>query len=725
MSDPAAVQPDVDPEIQQYIEAVKLKIELQQLEEQQQQQQRQHQHQHQHQQVGEQHIYSTQDLVTASGSSSSANPNSASQQFELGKHDFELAGYRNSRIQQHNSLFQNQSQSLHPSSTSVSSTPTSSLFLAASPLIPEPKGPALNDFDLKDAPLHTPPSTFSKMNPFYPYSSGAATARMPMSARPYEKERQSQQEYRWTPGPAHRTTNAPSSTQIGASQHHFNNLNASRVGNTGNFPSATGSAYGGARMNGYATAPTGSASLHTHSQNLALRPVSETLSSENALLRAELSSMSSLNRELRREMERLKTEQQSFSNETLRARDAQKQSEIEALRRELALSQSELARAVQIKHSAEDIARRSSDDKESQQHFAVALETQAVRAGSRMQQLADGLEKYTRDLLPNYVPPQLAAMEDATAVASGDSEDSFGIGFAVGRIERTTQLLRLVVEAKIETFNMMRQKLKEENFALKAEVERLANRSAVAQSSNADAGKKLEAERAAMRDEVEELERLYTQRMDTLRRQLEDAKRTAEDAQARADAYVREASLARDESSTRERSLDSLRADLEREQSARAVLAAELSSARETAQKLKDEIEQLRLTQKFLGTANNGTLTHERLDVMRTMEKLLQENRSLKVDKARLEADAVQVRRENVQQKVASNLGDRELMMAAMDVTSSYEITSKLLQRNIANTQGAPPSMAQQHSVMPSSARPSSAHGNYGTSSSLRSSNLR
>jgi predicted nucleic acid-binding Zn-ribbon protein len=483
-----------------------------------------------------------------------------------------------------------------------------------------------------------------------------------------------------------------------AAHHHANPNPQPHALSSGLSSSSSGAATGtlNANVNAHHAQTNASAGLRSSSA------LAQTMAAENQLLRAELQSLTAMSREQRREMERMRTEAQvqaisaSIPNAPYGNMNAQipsQPSTVPSYGQTTTIPTAAANNNTLPHHAAlfstTTNAIHNNVNLGSSGNFATATEVELLRrevqiANTQLATLSQRFETYQRELLPNYDQLAHPAFSGSLSLSqSGSLPIDSSLLSHVARIDRGLQMLRFVVDAKLETYSRMRARLKEENLALRADNERLMG--IQAQSVAA-----VEGERSQVRADVEHLEQQYHSRIDSLRRQLDDAREAAASVNGRTESLQREVQTLREERDRALRQISDVQKEVADEENMRAVLAAELATERDKVVRLKDELEQLRLSQKYLSAVSGGSnqnngagVPPERLDIMRTVEKLLAENRALKLDKARLEGELVQVRREGLQQRLASTIGEREIMLAANDQTSSYDLTAKILQKNL------------------------------------------
>lgn len=77
------------------------------------------------------------------------------------------------------------------------------------------------------------------------------------------------------------------------------------------------------------------------------------------------------------------------------------------------------------------------------------------------------------DLLPSFRPAISSQIPNVAADVLGTTSDEFGLFPQLIKLGHSLSLLKMVVDAKLETTTLLRQRLKEENVGLKAEIESL------------------------------------------------------------------------------------------------------------------------------------------------------------------------------------------------------------------------------------------------------------
>eukprot|EP01028_Stygiella_incarcerata_P008258 TRINITY_DN355_c0_g1_i1.p1 TRINITY_DN355_c0_g1~~TRINITY_DN355_c0_g1_i1.p1 ORF type:complete len:826 (+),score=302.67 TRINITY_DN355_c0_g1_i1:83-2560(+) len=403
----------------------------------------------------------------------------------------------------------------------------------------------------------------------------------------------------------------------------------------------------------------------------------QSLVSENSLLRSELISVSEYSKDLRHEIEQLKTERESDIDQAKLQATRKQVDEVSRLQKELSVVATELERCERSKKKVEERLSSFESAMMSRESENVDAMREFQFAAGMINELAEGITQYSRVLLPTFHPEEDDDGEEEMELPRASS-----IEIAARDAHKAFQNLKRVVSARMETYDIMRQKLKKENDDLKTKLESSVSRTMSATSHHQKEQSRYREEREQIQREIREMEMLYEKRITELQSTL--SSRASRDTEAvgtvsQLEKELEDVSRALEQSTKEKKSLE-LR--LDEDHAARAQLAGDLSEERRKVRMMEEELETLKLTQKFLPRTGDGRATVDQMELMRRMDQLLSENRALKEEKAALEGNVHALKKENLEARLQASISDREVLMAARDEVSSHELTSKLFQRH-------------------------------------------
>lgn len=407
-----------------------------------------------------------------------------------------------------------------------------------------------------------------------------------------------------------------------------------------------------------------------------------------------MESLTSYSKELRSEIEKLRTEREAEVFSLRSQWREETEEERQRLLSEIGDLRGSLDDALNRNAALESAMQSQEESAEGRSRLTVETGESLVRLGTSLSEVCGMIESYQQSLLPSFTPPAEADLNVEKLPA-----DEFGIGEQTMRIERAVRILQMVVDAKMETLSLMRVKLKEENFGLKSKLDAVESKTVDSAATQKIAAEQFENERSGIRQEIRDLESLYEEKICEMRKELETSKDAAGTETQRASQAAEENAALTSKVGKLTAEASDLSERLERDHEARAQLASELSSERRSLQTLREEHEKLKLTQKYVGGASDGRLSGEKFDVMRTMDRLITENTSLKQKVLLLETEAQMAKRERVERQHEVSISDREVMMAATDKLSANEIAGKIARRTMAEVSAGGASSAASSSL--------------------------
>jgi len=245
------------------------------------------------------------------------------------------------------------------------------------------------------------------------------------------------------------------------------------------------------------------------------------LQNENQLLRAQLHAMAARDREQRIELQRLQDgREQELEHAYKRTEEetalhhAQVQATMQQMQRTGQLQNVACAQ-LEAQLSAADAARAKDAD------HRVQVENLLRGISATMSHLVEIVESFQRDMLPTFEPPP----DIFGAVEMPDCHiEDFGAVSEIRKLDRGLALLRMVMDAKVETLTLIRNKLKDENNTSKSRIEELSQQLKLLQEvqvSNRACDEALEAEKRSLRTEFFQIQELYNAEIANLQSKLQ------------------------------------------------------------------------------------------------------------------------------------------------------------------------------------------------------------
>eukprot|EP00656_Telonema_subtile_P018539 TRINITY_DN20035_c0_g2_i2.p1 TRINITY_DN20035_c0_g2~~TRINITY_DN20035_c0_g2_i2.p1 ORF type:complete len:306 (-),score=124.17 TRINITY_DN20035_c0_g2_i2:102-1019(-) len=254
-----------------------------------------------------------------------------------------------------------------------------------------------------------------------------------------------------------------------------------------------------------------------------------------------------------------------------------------------------------------------------------------------------------------------------------------GLQGHLSELERAVPMLRMILEAKVETLGLIRTNLSNENEALKQQLQHSAGQQQELQQALEAAEQRVEEERAELRGEFEEIQQLYSHELARL--QAEVSVQATPNAAQHSAARCRELEA---EVCALQEALGAAQVQLADDHKMRARLAAELQTERNSAVVAANELKALKNSQKFLGAPpGERAVPEEKVDLMNLVNHLFSESHSLKEEKLLLQNQLQAMHLAALDQQLDSRIGQKELSMAGANLISDMDITAKILRRNM------------------------------------------
>ncbi|KAL2635075.1 hypothetical protein R1flu_006554 [Riccia fluitans] len=408
--------------------------------------------------------------------------------------------------------------------------------------------------------------------------------------------------------------------------------------------------------------------------------LSRSLRNENDLLRFQLNDIIAREKNQRVELQRLRSHRDVEVSQLVNAGTAQLKAEVEQLKGLLQSTSSQLLQALNEKEKLVADKDQSVRALEEVRHGAAAtesslrnrlqyLEEMVTKGFTMATSLADSVDAFQRHVLPTFNPS--ASDLNKPCKAAADTGAPKSLTDELSRLENGLTLLRVLVDAKNDTLVLIRGKLKQENEELRAELqvarERDFKQTLAAQQQPPPTNKDdVQFEKNMLRQELHSLQNLYNAEVKQLKAKLKMYELEDQAGHGRFEEAQNELHNLQNKLVALEGSRALLETRLKDETSARSQLVSQLFTLRKENEKLKAELETLRLNQKFLvRQPRSGRIPVEKMDLMNTMNQLLMEMNKLKGEKVALEEELKVQRRSQVREQVKKTVTARDVTMAA------------------------------------------------------------
>ncbi|XP_024388399.1 uncharacterized protein [Physcomitrium patens] len=427
------------------------------------------------------------------------------------------------------------------------------------------------------------------------------------------------------------------------------------------------------------------------------RVISRTLRNENDLLRYQLNDIIAREKNQRIELQRLRDHRDVEVASLVQAATQHLKGEVEQMKFLLQSTSAQLLQALAEKEKAVNDSHDTMRTVEELKHNAEVNETCIMeqlrglkellsKTSGTVTALADSVEGFQRHVLPTFKPSgtnvtkltrNLPSKPGVTELMTSELE----------RLEAGITLLRVIVDAKNDTLVLIRGKLKQENEDLKTELQLARDRETRTSISDrkpnnatAVANDDMVHEKTVLRQELQSLQNLYCAEVKQLKAKL---KYQEEEGVAESNRFCEiqhECKVLQSRIESLEAAKDMLEVNLKDETSARSQLVSQVFNLRKENEKLKTELETLKLNQKFLvrQPRSGGRIPVEKMDLMNTVNQLLLEMNKLKSDKVTLEEEIKTVRRCQMRDQMTRTVTARDVAMAASNKVGDGEIAGKL-----------------------------------------------
>eukprot|EP00898_Chlorokybus_atmophyticus_P005455 jgi/Chlat1/5910/Chrsp4S06403 len=407
------------------------------------------------------------------------------------------------------------------------------------------------------------------------------------------------------------------------------------------------------------------------SENEHLRIQTNSLSAQIGQLRAELSAAASRRAELEATAERAR-DYEALASEVDRFRAVAEQSHDEKARLRDDVRRLEDALA--------DATHSNVDTQVAYEARLHSLEDTISSATSSAKHLADEVERFQRHVFPAFQRPS-----DSPPSASNTNECP--LHNELSRLEKGLGLLRVIVDAKAETLNLVRDRLKEENNGLRKELRLAQQLQREAEEVISDARRMQSTEREALRGELLALQRLHQQETSLLHKKLREMESTRQDTLKQAKRSDAHSDALAAQIAALEREVSCARREADAQKSEREKVEEELTFTRRSLKNSQGELEALKLSQKYLirgGGDSKARVPEDKMELMRLCDRLMQERGKVQEEKASLEEELRRLQRSQVQSRIQRSPPKfSEVSMIAHDQVTEAELTNKLVAQKL------------------------------------------
>ncbi|CAM6004348.1 unnamed protein product [Sphagnum balticum] len=427
--------------------------------------------------------------------------------------------------------------------------------------------------------------------------------------------------------------------------------------------------------------------------------IARTLGNENDLLRFQLDDIIAREKNQRVELQRLRAHRDVevaslVQGATQRLKDELKQLKgllhstscqllqaVAEKEKVVADNQQALVRIDELKNNAE-VAQHSMASR------LQAEENSCMQTSGTLTALADYVERFQRHVLPTFKPQVPNNLKPTHKVAAEPGTNQFLMN-ELARLESGLQLLRVIVDAKNDTLVLIRGKLKQENEELRAEllVTRQKESELICitqQHPNDTANDDMTYEKTLLWQELHRLQDLFNAEVKQLTEKLKKYEIEEVANQTQFSKVQQECAELQTKLMSLQSSRNMLEARLKDETSARSQLVSQLFNLRKENEKMKAELETLKLNQKFLvRQPRGGQIPAEKLDLMNTVNQLLLEMNKLKGEKVALEEEVKVQRRSQVHNHATHTITSHDISLAASNKVGDGELAGKLANRRL------------------------------------------
>ncbi|CAK9232493.1 unnamed protein product [Sphagnum troendelagicum] len=424
--------------------------------------------------------------------------------------------------------------------------------------------------------------------------------------------------------------------------------------------------------------------------------IARTLGNENDLLRFQLSDIIAREKNQRLELQRLRAFRDVEVASLVKAATQQLKDEVEQMKSLLHSTSCQLHQAVAEKEKVVADSQQALVKLEelkynaevAQSSMASRLQGQddtCMKTSGTLTALADAVERFQRHVLPTFKPLVPDNLKPTHTVSAELGPNQVMMN-ELARLQTGLQLLRVIVDAKNDTLVLIRGKLKQENEELRAELQvtrqKQAELTSIAQqhpNPPSTANDDIAYEKTMLRQELHLLQDLFNAEVKQLKEKLKKYEAEEVANQTQFIEIQKECATLRTNLMSLQSSRTMLEASLKDETSARSQLVSQLFNLRKENERMKTELETLKLNQKFLvRQPRGGRIAAEKMDLMNTVNQLLVEMNKLKEEKVALEEEVKVQRHSQVHDYVTHTVTARDIALVASNKVGDGELAGKL-----------------------------------------------
>ena len=445
------------------------------------------------------------------------------------------------------------------------------------------------------------------------------------------------------------------------------------------------------------------------------------LETENEILKSEVISLNQLSTDLRAQVSRLEASLRSQFDEATSRETAKLAAEVATLQARLESREQSIELLTERNSVTEQKARELETSLQDSRHLLQQGFHELQRVCSRSSQYLDQWLNFIQDFIIEILPTFKSMIEgdqdkqlqqllmDYTVdkrIAEIQIPDDFnlaGPAYAAAesqlnnlllKVDASLNMLQQVVLAKLETVNIIRNKVKDENVKLHDSLEMLQSKHQSRETQFLASQHDFEEERNVIKGQVKELQQLYKIKLEEMETRLLDARQRAQYAERDNQELKNQGVVLGQNIERMQARIVEFQQKLVTEEELRAKLIVDMTDMKKQHELQSEELNALKTQQKLLGLRDSFKdvdLTCSRLSVsgkeeslVRMVDKLLAENVALKEDIDRLNIELLAAKKQSVQTKYMNNaINNREVDMVIEQKVPDSELTSKILRRNL------------------------------------------
>eukprot|EP00743_Colponemidia_sp_Colp-15_P004379 GILK01004722.1.p1 GENE.GILK01004722.1~~GILK01004722.1.p1 ORF type:complete len:497 (-),score=108.97 GILK01004722.1:123-1613(-) len=431
------------------------------------------------------------------------------------------------------------------------------------------------------------------------------------------------------------------------------------------------------------------------------------LRNENDMLRQQIASVVVREREVRQELDRTRS-QHIREMEDLQEHYQRKQvEELSRFGQQVDYSRLEIGEIDKSRTHMQSALKDMQRTKEQLESQNEATNHRVVHCTRWVMKLSERIQKYEKELLPTFKPMGIDFealkrqrqsedvshhrskddVQDSNLAGAGTKGSALGspavdLEKAIDQLDQDVEMMKMIVDAKVETLSLIRKKLRDENVVLKSELEKTLSKMSMESSVLDKSEQGLAIEKNALRKELEQLQEVYAQEMQKLREQTRDFDDKLLHSHQEAQHFRKLSDQLQRMCQELQAKNEQLHSQLEEDRTSRSHLAAELSANKKQCESLKAELEAVKMAQKFL-KVSDSRLPAEKKDLMKMLNQLLSDVNKLKEEKLNLQSQNERLHLALTQQDMSRTGFKTEIQLLADGEISDADLTSKLLRQRL------------------------------------------